>query len=357
MTTKTVLITGGSGFIGAHVIVAALQSGYKVRTTVRSLDRADAVRAKVRNGNISDEAAQSIDFVEVDLLGDKGWDEACKGCDYVLHVASPFPLGQPKHEDEIIKPAREGTMRALQAAKRAGTVKRVVVTSSFAAVGYGHSERSVENPFTEADWTVLKDSHTPVGAYQKSKTLAEQDAWKWLKDEGEAAGIELATVNPVLVFGPSLGNEENTSLELPVRMLKGELPGLPDLSFGIVDVRDVATLHIKAMEEPNAAGQRYLAISDELAVSAKEIAMILKEGLPAQESKGVPTRMLPNFLLKLAALFDKSIGTIIPELGIVRPTSNAKAKRELAWQPRGAKEAILSSAESLKKTGRVKVKG
>jgi nucleoside-diphosphate-sugar epimerase len=357
MATKTVLITGGSGFIGAHVIVAALQSGYKVRTTVRSLNRADAVREKVRNGNISDEAAQSIEFVEVDLLGDKGWDEACKGCDYILHVASPFPLGNPKHEDEVIKPAREGTMRALQAAKRAGTVKRVVVTSSVAAVAYGHGERSFENPFTEADWTVLTDSQSPVGAYAKSKTLAEQDAWKWAKDEGEAAGIEVATVNPVLVFGPSLGNEENTSLELPAKMLNGELPGLPDLSFGIVDVRDVASLHIKVMEAPNAAGQRYLAISDELSVSAKDIAMILKDGLPAKESKGVPTRVLPHFLLKLAAPFDKSIGAVIPELGVVRPTSSAKAKRELGWEPRSAREAILSSAESLKKTGRVKVRG
>lgn len=146
-------------------------------------------------------------------------------------------------------------------------------------------------------------------------------------------------------------------MELPAKMLNGELPGLPDLSFGIVDVRDVASLHIKVMEAPNAAGQRYLAISDELSVSAKDIAMILKDGLPAKESKGVPTRVLPHFLLKLAAPFDKSIGAVIPELGVVRPTSSAKAKRELGWEPRSAREAILSSAESLKKTGRVKVRG
>lgn len=351
----TVLITGGSGFIGAHVLVAALEKGYNVRTTVRSMHRADSVKEKLRNGDVSHEAIESIEFVQVDLLSDEGWDDACDGCDYVLHVASPFPSGKPKNEDDIIKPAREGTMRALQAAKRSGTVKRVVITSSFAAVGYGHGSRSLQHPFTEADWTELENPTSHVGAYEKSKTLAEKDAWKWYEDEGKAAGVEVATVNPVLVFGPSLANEENTSLELPAKMLNGSVPGLPDMKFGVVDVRDVADLHIKAMEAPNAAGHRYLAISDELYVSAKDMAMMLKHGLPANESRKVPTHVFPNFLLKIAAPFDKSINMILPELGLVRPTSNARAKEELGWEPRSAKEAILSSAESLKKTGRVKV--
>lgn len=354
MSAKTVLVTGGSGYIGSHVIVAALQKGYKVRTTVRSLAKADAVRKNLHNGNVSDELAQSVEFVEVDLLGDKGWDNACDGVDYVLHVASPFPLGKPKHEDDIIKPAREGTLRALQAAKKAGTVKRVVITSSVAAVACGHGGREFSNPFTEADWTAIDDPNHPVGAYEKSKTLAEKAAWKWLEDEGKEAGIEIATVNPVLVAGPSLGNEVNTSLELPVKMLNGAIPGLPDLSFGIVDVRDVADLHIKAMESPNAAGQRYLAISDEPSVSAKEIATFLKEGLPAKETKSVPTRVLPNFLLKLAAPFDKSIALVVPDLGVVRPATNAKARKELGWEPRSAKQAILDSVESLKRAGRIK---
>lgn len=353
MVGNTVLITGGSGFIGAHVIVHALKHGYHVRTTVRALSRSDLVREKLRNGGISEEQISGVDFVEVDLLGDKGWDDACKGCDFVIHVASPYPLHVPKNEDELIKPAREGTLRALRAAKSAETVKRVVITSSFAAIGYGHGQRTKDNPFTEEDWTQLEDAKSPVGAYEKSKTLAEQAAWEWLKKEGGA--MELATVNPVGVWGPSLGKEENTSLELPTRMLNGDLPGLPNLSFGIVDVRDVADLHILAMETPEAAGQRYLAISNELSVSTKDISTYLKEGLPAKETRKVPTHVLPDFFLRLGSFFDKSVALVVPELGIVRPTSNAKARKELKWAPRSARETVLSSAESLKKTGRVRV--
>ncbi|KAI8649254.1 Epimerase domain-containing protein [Fusarium keratoplasticum] len=352
MTGTTVLVTGGSGFVGAHIIVQALAKGYAVRTTVRSLSRSNFVRDKVRSGGISEKQANSVEFFEVDLLSDKGWDEACRGCDFVIHVASPYPSSIPKNEDDIIKPAREGTLRALKAAKKSGTVKRVVITSSFAAIGYGHGKRTNNDPFTETDWTVLKDPKSPVGAYEKSKTLAEQDAWQWLRNEGE--GLELVTVNPVSVWGPSLGNEINTSLELPTRMLNGDLPGLPNLSFGIVDVRDVADLHIKAMEAPEAAGQRYLAISDELSVSTKDISTYLKEGLPARETKKVPTHMLPDFLLRIVAAFDKSVALIVPELGIVRPTSNGKAKRELNWAPRSARDAVVASAESMKRTGRVK---
>ena len=354
MSPKTVLVTGGSGYIGAHVVVQALQHGYKVRTTVRAASRAESVRQKLRAGGISEEQVQSVGFFEVDLLGDRGWDEACAGCDYVLHVASPFPPSAPKHEDELIKPAREGTLRALRAAKKAETVKRVVITSSFAAVGYGHPKglRTKSDPFTEKDWTVVNDARNPVGAYEKSKTLAEQAAWEWQEKEG--SGIELATVNPVLVMGPSLGEEDNTSLELPRRMLNGDLPGLPDLSFGIVDVRDVADLHIKVMESPRAAGQRYLAISDDLATSTKDIATYLKQGLPAEESKRVPTRVLPNFLLRLVSHFDASIAMIAPELGVVRYIINAKAREELHWTPISARDCVVASAENLRKMGKVK---
>ncbi|KAL6903323.1 dihydroflavonol-4-reductase [Trichoderma evansii] len=355
MSSKIVLVTGGSGFIGSHVVVRALQHGYRVRTTVRSVSRAESVRQKLRAGGILEEQVQSVEFFEIDLLGDKGWDEACAGCECILHVASPFPSSVPKHENDLIKPALEGTLRALHAAKKAGTVKRVVITSSFAAIGYGHANgtKTKLDPFTEKDWTVLNDARNPVGAYEKSKTLAEQAAWEWLKKEGSE--IELATVNPVLVMGPSLGEEDNTSLELPRRMLNGELPGLPNLSFGIVDVRDVADLHIKVMETPQAAGQRYLAISDDLATSARDIATFLKQGLPAEETKKVPTRVLPNFLLRLASHFDASIAMITPELGRVRYTSNAKAREELDWLPISARDSVLASAESLKKLGKVKV--
>ena len=349
---KTVLVTGGSGFIGAHILVRALEKGYSVRTTVRSLSRSSAVKNAVREGGIPDAQVESIQFFEADLLSDKGWDEATAGCDYVLHVASPFPSSMPENEDELIKPAREGTLRALRAAKRAGSVKRVVVTSSVAAVAYGHGPRTEANPFTEKDWTEVEHAKSNVGAYEKSKTLAEKAAWQWLKDDG--GDIELATVNPVVVCGPSLGKGVNTSLELPKRMLNGEMPGLPHLSLGIVDVRDVADLHMLALESPNAAGQRYIAISDEMSVSASDMARYFKEELPANESRRVPGFAVPNFLVKLVSPFDKSIRMIVPELGVVRPTSNAKAKNELGWKPRSAKDALLASAEGLKKAGLIK---
>lgn len=353
MASKTVLVTGGSGYIGAHVIVAAPNAGYSVRTTARSAKRGESIREKLRNGGISDDAAKGVEIVEADLLSDNGWEEAAKGCDYILHVASPFPPGKPKHPDDLIKPAREGTLRALRAAKTAGTVKRVVITSSSAAVMMGGEAKGPNNLYTEKDWTKAEDPK--VDAYSKSKTLAERAAWDWLKDEGKDSGIELATVNPVLVLGPTLGDEENTSLELPAKMLNGELPGIPDINFGIVDVRDVADLHIKAMENPKAAGQRYIAISDEPYVSAKQIALYLKEGLPAKEARKVPTRGLPNFLLRVAAWFDQSVALIAPDLGVIRAVSNAKAKSELGWAPRNAKTATLDSVESLKRSGRVKV--
>lgn len=354
MTPQTVLVTGGSGFIAAHVIVASLRKGYRVRTTIRSLDRADFVREKLANGGISTEISNDVQFYQADLLNDGGWDEACRGCDFVHHIASPYPLGVPNDENEIIKPAREGTLRVLNAAKRSGTVKRVVLMSSFAAIAYGQGDRDKDSPFTEADWTVLTNSQSHVGPYEKSKTLAERDAWQWEEAEGRAAGIELVTVNPVSVWGPSLGYEENTSLTLAARMLNGEVPGLPNLLFSIVDVRDVADLHIKAMEAPNAAGQRYLAVSDDDFVSAKGIADILKEGLPNAETKKVPSFVLPDWFLKIAGIFDKGIGMIVPELSRLRPASNAKAKNDLGWIPRNAKEAVLSGAESLKTTGRLK---
>lgn len=353
MASKTVLVTGGSGYIGAHVIVAALNAGYRVRTTARSAKRGESIREKLRNGGISDDVAKGVEIVEADLLSDNGWEEAAKGCDYILHVASPFPPGKPNHPDDLIKPAREGTLRALRAAKTAGTVKRVVIASSSAAIMMGGQAKGIDNPYTEKDWTNAEDPK--VDAYSKSKTLAEKAAWDWLKGEGKDSGIELATVNPVLVLGPVLGDDANTSLELPAKMLNGELPGLPNINFGIVDVRDVADLHVKAMEDPKAAGQRYIAISDEPVVSAKQIAGYLKEGLPANESRKVPTRGLPNFLLKIAAWFDQSVSLVVPELGIVRAGSNAKAKSELGWTPRSAKTATLDSVESLKRAGRVKI--
>lgn len=352
MTGKVVLVTGGSGFIGSHVIVQALKSGYRVRTTVRSKKRAELLHEKIRNGGVPEQLATTVEIYEADLSSAQGWEEACRGCDYVLHVASPFPPSLPKNDDDLIKPACEGTLNVLKASKKAGTVKRVVITSSFAAVGYGHKQRNSDNPFTERDWTILENPERPIGPYERSKTIAEKAAWKWLKEEG--AGIEMVTVNPVVVLGPSLGKEENTSLEIPAKLLNGDFPALPKVSFGIVDVRDVADLHIKAMETPEAAGNRYIAISDEPSVSMKDIEQYLKDGLPRNETRKVPTMELPNFLVRMSVYFDPSVRLIVNELGLTTPTSNAKARQELKWHPRSAKDAVLGSVDSLKKTGRVK---
>ena len=348
----TVLVTGGTGFIATWVIVRALQNGHKVHTTIRSLARSDDVREAVHRGDIPTDQTHAIKFFQADLLSDEGWDEACAGCDYVMHVASPFPVKIPKDEDELIKPGKDGTLRVLRAAKRAGTVKRIVLTSSFAAVAGGQGPRTVDNPFTERDWTNAENLGRPVGSYEKSKTYAEKAAWQWQKEEG--GGIELVAVNPVLVYGPMLGTSVNTSLELPRRLLNGKIPCVPDLWFGIVDVRDVAGLHILAMETPHAAGQRYLATSDEMSVSAMHMALYLKEGLPAHESRRVTLQILPNILVKLVALLSKTAKQVVPDLGVVKPASNAKARKELGWAPRSAKEAMLATAESLKKNGFLK---
>ncbi|KAJ6782419.1 hypothetical protein PWT90_08166 [Aphanocladium album] len=349
---KFALVTGGSGFIALHVIHKLLDKGYKVRATVRSLKRADDVRNAIRDGGVADHKINGIEFVEVDLLGEKGWDEACSGVDFVLHVASPFPASEPKDENELITPAREGTLRALRAAKKAGSVKRVVITSSVAAIHYGHEPREASDPFTEKDWSEVKNPKSFIGAYPKSKTIAERAAWDWLADEGKNS-FELTTVNPAMVFGPALGKGVNTSLEIPKRLLSGQIPALPDLNFGIVDVRDVADLHVLALESPKAAGQRYIAISDELSVSLKQMATDLKNGLPAGDAKQVPSLPAPKFMMRLASFFDKSIAVVVPDIGVVRPTSNAKARDELGWRPRSAAEALVASAKSLKANGEV----
>ncbi|EMC96690.1 hypothetical protein BAUCODRAFT_486141 [Baudoinia panamericana UAMH 10762] len=348
-TGQVVLVTGGSGFIGSHCILQLLEKGYRVRTTVRKLSRADEVRQMLISGGASEAQAKDVEFFAADLMKDEGWTTACKGCTYVLHVASPFPLAAPKDENELIVPAREGTLRALKAAKDAGSVKRVVVTSSVAAVAYGHKQSDRE--FTEADWSILDDPSTPIPAYQKSKTIAERAAWDWIAKEG--GDMELAVINPVGVFGPLLGKDYASSIELIVRLMNGALPGCPRLSFGVVDVRDVADLHIRAMTDPKAAGQRYIAAADGPPMFIRDMAVVLKEKLGPKANK-VPTRELPDFLVRLAAWFDGSLVLLVPELGKVKPTSCQKAMRELGWQPRSTTEAVISSAESCEKLGLLK---
>ena len=335
MSGEQVLVTGGSGFVAVHCIVQLLQAGYRVRTTVRSLQREAEVRAMVVAGG-ADPAA--LAFVSADLMKDAGWPEAVAGCAYVLHVASPFPVNVPKDENELIVPAREGALRVLRAARDAG-VKRVVLTSSFAAVGYGTPYTG--RPFTEKDWT--NPAGEGVSAYVKSKTLAERAAWDFIAREGGA--LELATVNPVGIFGPALGKDVSTSIEIVKRMMNGEVPGLPDMAFGVVDVRDVADMHLRAMVDPAAKGERFLAVAGDF-MSMVQIAATLKSRLgPA--ARRVPTRRLPDWLLRLVALFDPSVRQILPELGRAKNATNEKARRVLGWQPRSNEDAIVATAQSL----------
>jgi nucleoside-diphosphate-sugar epimerase len=334
---ETVLVTGGSGFIGSSCILDLLQAGYRVRTTVRSPEREAAVREL-----LGAESAEALSFVTADLMADAGWGDAVSGCDFVLHVASPFPLGPPKHEDELIVPAREGALRVLAAARDA-QVRRVVMTSSFAAVGYGVPPR--DQPFTEEDWT--NPDADGVSAYTKSKTLAERAAWDFIAREG--GGLELSVVNPVGVFGPVLGPDFSTSIELVKRLLEGSIPGLPRVAYGIVDVRDVADLHRRAMSDPAAAGERFLAVAGEF-MSVPQIAAVLRERM-GDDAKKVPTRVLPNWVVRLVSRFDSSVKQIVPELGKSKQASNAKAKRVLGWAPRSNEDALVASAESLLRLG------
>ena len=340
---QTVLVTGGSGFIGSHCILQLLAAGYQVRTTVRNLKREGDVRAMLKVGGA--EPGNSLRFFAADLQSEAGWGEAVAGCDFVLHVASPLPPSVPKHEDELIIPAREGTLRVLRASRDAG-VKRVVLTSSFAAIGYGHKVR--ETPFTEADWT--DPNGDDVAPYTKSKTLAERAAWDLLAREGGA--LELSVINPVGVFGPVLGPDYSASILLVQKMLDGAMPGAPRLYFGAVDVRDVADLHLRAMTNPAASGERFLAVAGDF-LTMLDIAKILKARL-GSSAKRVPGRELPNWMVRLAALRDPAIKLILPELGKKKNATNEKARRLLEWQPRSNEEALVATAESLVRLGLLK---
>src|SRR6478735_4769450 len=330
-----VLVTGGSGFLGSHCILQLLAAGHDVRTTVRSLARESEVRALLQRGGA--ETGARLTFAAADLNDDGGWTQAAAGCDFVLHVASPFPARDPRNEDELIAPAREGTLRVLRAARDAG-VKRVVLTSSFAAIGYGHAPRAT--PFDETSWT---DTAAPVSAYVKSKTLAERAAWDFVSGEGR--GLALTAVNPVVIMGPVLGADFATSILLVRRMLDGEVPALPRAMFGIVDVRDVADLHVRAMTSPAAAGERFLAIAGDF-MAITDIARVLKERL-GPIGRRVSTRQAPDWVIRLAALFVAEARAAVPELGKTKNATSDKARRVLGWAPRTREDAIAATGETL----------
>jgi dihydroflavonol-4-reductase len=335
-SSTTVLVTGASGFVAQHCIVQLLEQGYRVRGTLRTLSREAQLRTTL--GKHVD-AGDRLELVCADLLRDEGWDAAVGGCDFVLHTASPHPLNPPTHEDDLIVPAREGTLRVLRAAASGG-VKRVVLTSSMEAIREGYEDLE-HKTFTEADWTRL-DGH--ISAYMKSKTLAERAAWDFATQAENKQRFELAVINPGLIFGPVLDGEYRTSSELIRKLMRRELPGVPRVMIPLVDVRDVATAHLAAMTIAAAAGQRFCCVG--AICSIKEIAQLLQRHF-ATRGYRIPTRELPDFLIRVFALFDSSVRQIVDVLNKPLAISTERIRTVLGWQPRPAEEAVVSMAESL----------
>jgi nucleoside-diphosphate-sugar epimerase len=331
----TVLVTGGTGFLGGWCIASLLERGYDVRTTIRDLSREPAVRDAVAAAGV--QADSRLTVTAADLGSDAGWPEAVNGCRYVLHVASPFPPVQPKDPDELIVPARDGALRVLRAALEAG-VERVAMTSSIAAIHPARPSSEAE-PYTEDDWTDGQDSsRTP---YVRSKTLAEQAAWQHVREAG--AENRLATINPGAIIGPTLSDDHSYSLQVVQRMLGG-MPAVPRLGFTFVDVRDVADLHIRALTSPESGGGRFIATDRFLWMP--EVAAILRERL-GEAAKRVPTRVAPNLLIRAMALFDGSIRSVVGDLGQRSWFSSQKARSQLGWTTRPVEDSVEDCARSL----------
>ncbi len=339
-TSRPVLVTGASGFVALHTIIQLLQQGYKVRATLRTLSREGEVRETVAKFvDIKD----NLEIVTADLLQDAGWKDAVTGCESILHVASPFPLFAPTHEDELIVPAVQGTQRVLRAAHDAN-IKRVVIVSSMVAVFSGHNGEN--RTFNEDDWSLIENN---IGAYAKSKTLAEREAWNFINGKENITKLEMVAINPPLILGPILNKDFPTSGEMIRVFMLGQVPGVARLKMSIVDVRDVASALILAMTTPEAAGYRFTIPT--ATIWYKEIVNILRKRYAGQGYKKIPRIEFPAVLVRLLALFDKKIAIVVRDLNWDYDLSNEKAKRILKWSPRSAEEAILSMAESLIEQG------
>jgi len=338
MMTNRVLVSGGSGYIAGFLIRQLVAEGWMVHTTVRSLAKEAAVRRLLA---VDD---SRLKFFEADLNADAGWADAMAGCNAVAHVASPLPAGVPKDANELIVPARDGALRALQAARAAG-VQRFVMTSSVAAISYGRG-RGVHH-FTEADWTPLDaPGLTP---YVQSKTVAERAAREWVAREG--AGMAFCTINPSVVLGPVWSSDYSASVVVVQKLLDGSMRACPNFGFGVVDVRDVADLHVRALTAPGLAGERFIASGRFMTL--RNVADALRAGLGAQAHK-VTTRDVPDWLVKVAALFDPMAKMVVRELGAVRHQDASHAKAVLGWATRREEDSILDTARSLIALGVVK---
>jgi dihydroflavonol-4-reductase len=334
----TVLVTGGSGYIAGYLIRQLVAEGWKVRTTVRSLAKEAATRAVLA---VDD---RRLAFVAADLTADAGWDEAAAGCSHVAHVASPVPARMPTDADELIVPARDGALRALRAARDAGA-RRFVMTSSVAAIAYGRG-RGVHR-FTEADWTDL--ARPGLSAYVQSKTIAERAARDWVARDG--GSLEFCAICPSVVLGPVWSGDYSSSLVIVKKLLDGSLRACPDIGFGVVDVRDVADLHVRALTAPGMAGERFIASGRFLKM--REIADILRAELGDQARK-VTTRNMPDWLVRTTALFNPLARAAAGELGSIRHQDASHARAVLGWATRAEAQSIADAARSLIELGIVK---
>ncbi|NIJ52656.1 SDR family oxidoreductase [Dyadobacter arcticus] len=341
---RKVLLTGITGFVGSHTAIQLLQKGYQVIGTLRDMKRADSIkRVLAQHTSHTD----NLSFEEADIQDESIWQKLMTGVDYVQHIASPFPKVMPKDENDLIIPARQGNINILSAASSCG-VKRVVITSSTAAISYGQPKERRRRIFDETDWTDLnhKDDITP---YYKSKVIAEQAAWNFIKNDH--SGLELSVVCPGLILGPLLEVDFNASANVVIKLLDGSMPALPQMGFDMVDVRSIASLLILAMEQPQAANQRYIGSAGYLAFS--EMAGVLKKTYPKMK---IPSRRLPNFLVHILSFFDSTLEPVLLDLGTERKMNNSKAANELSWKPIKPEEAVLSSAASILQLGIVKHK-
>jgi dihydroflavonol-4-reductase len=336
LMTETILLTGISGFIAKHVALKFLRAGYGVRGTVRRLDRAEEVRAALRP-HLNDDALARLSFVAADLEADTGWDVAMKGVAAVIHTASPFPIAQPKDPQVLIRPAVEGTLRVMKAAKAAG-VMRVVLTSSTVAV-LDERRPGVQD---EASWC---DPAAPgVPAYAQSKTLAEKAAWDFAGREG----MQLTVINPGLVLGPPLDGNFGSSVGVVRRILRGRDPMMPMIGFAAVDVRDVAEMHLRALQRVKTVGKRYLAVAG--SITMPDMARVLKQTYPARR---IPTMVAPKAVLRVLALFDAQIKAILPSVGYLPEVSNARARADMGMDFVPPADALKSTADWLVKAGAV----
>lgn len=329
---ERVLLTGATGFLASHCIVALVEAGYSVRGTVRSLERGQALLKRLP---LSDEQRTRVELVTADLSKDDGWAEAMRGCRYVMHVASPVPGSPPKDPQTVIRPAREGTVRVLKAAI-AAKIERVVMTSSTAAVVWGNL-RDGSKTYDETQWTTLGPD---VGAYETSKTLAEKDAWETVK----GSSTELVTINPALIVGPVLDPDASVSGEVVRLLLAREIPGVPDLGYAMVDVRDVANVQVQALTKPDIAGKRFLVGGRH--VQMEEVAQLLSAHFGPKGFK-VPTRRIPRWVLKVVALWQPAARLTANELGKRQDITDALARKTFDYAPRPFDESLIAMGESM----------